>query len=75
VLSKFNSQPNNLGFAVVQSDGSIKLHAFKITDFTDDKRRPEMETFTSLGGITVGMPLVFKSPTDILTFSSTNRDY
>jgi hypothetical protein len=48
---------------------------FKITDFTNGTERPEMETFTSLGGITVGMPLVFKSPTDILTFSSTNRDY
>jgi hypothetical protein len=28
-----------------------------------------------LGGITVGIPLIFKSPTDTLTFSSANRDY
>ena len=75
VLSKFNSQPNNLGFAVAQSDGSIKLHVFKITDFTNGTERPEMETFTSLGGITVGIPLIFKSNDDELNFSSTNRDY
>lgn len=75
VLTKFNSQPNNLGFAVVDSEGNIKLHAFKITDFTDDKRRPEMETYSSLGGITVGTPLIFKSKDDILNFSSDNRDY
>jgi hypothetical protein len=34
-----------------------------------------METFTSLGGITVGIPLIFKSNDDELNFSSTNRDY
>lgn len=75
ILSKFNSHQNNLGFAIVQADGSVKLYAFKITDFTDNKRKPEMETFTSLGGITVGVPLVFQSPNDTLAFSSANRDY
>ena len=51
------------------------MYAFKITDFTDSKSRPEKETNESLGGITIGIPLIFKSNTDEFTFSSPNRDY
>ena len=75
VLTQFNSQPNNLGFAVVQPSGKVKMYAFKINELSGPVSRNEMETSQSLGNITIGKALVFKSDSDVLQFSSSNRDY
>ena len=75
ILTEFNSKPNNLGFAVVNPDGSIKMYALQIDKISGVTSRPEAETYQSLGGITIGKPLIFKSLTDTLKFSSSIRDY
>lgn len=75
VLKKFNSQPNNLGFAIVGSDGKITMYAQQIDKIPGDTSRNEGETYQSLGGVTIGVPLIFKSATDTISFDSTLRSY
>ena len=75
VLKKFNSQPNNLGFAIVGSNGKITMYAQQIDKIPGDVSRNEGETYQSLGGVTIGVPLIFKSPNDIVSFNSTIRSY
>lgn len=75
VLKKFNSQPNNLGFAIVGSDGKITMYAQQIDKIPGDISRNEGETYQSLGGVTIGVPLIFKSVTDTISFNSTLRSY
>ena len=75
VLKQFNSEPNNLGFAIVDSRGGVKMHAFKLNELPDPLSRPEMEVYDGLGGITVVQPLVFKTKDDSFTFRTTNREY
>ena len=75
ILTQFNSQPNNLGFAVVEPSGKVKMYAFKINELSGPISRNEMETSQSLGNITIGKALIFKSEGDVIQFSSSNRDY
>lgn len=75
VLKKFNSQPNNLGFAIVGSNGKITMYAQQIDKIPGEISRNEGETYQSLGGVTIGVPLIFKSPNDIVSFNSTIRSY
>ena len=75
VLKKFNSQPNNLGFAIVGSNGKITMYAQQIDKIPGEISRNEGETYQSLGGVTIGVPLIFKSPKDIVSFNSTIRSY
>ena len=75
VLKQFNSEPNNLGFAIVDSKGRVKMYAFKLNELPDPLSRPEMEVYSGLGGITVGQPLVFKTKKDSFTFRTANREY
>jgi hypothetical protein len=75
VLKQFNSKPNNLGFAVVDAKGNVKMYAFKINDLPEPTSRPEMETPKSLGGITIGQALVFKNTTDSFVINSPNKQY
>ena len=75
VLKKFNSQPNNLGFAIVGSDGKITMYAQQIDKIPGEISRNEGETYQSLGGVTIGVPLIFKSATDQISFDSTLRSY
>ena len=46
-----------------------------INDLPEINRKPEMETNQSLGGITIGKPLIFTTPDTSLNFTSANRDY
>jgi hypothetical protein len=32
ILTKFNAIPNNLGFAVIDASGGVKMYAFKINE-------------------------------------------
>ena len=76
ILKQFNSKPNNLGFAIKDKSGKIKMYAFKINEFPNEIARQEMETTQSLGGITIGKELIFTNvDSDIIQFSSENRDY
>lgn len=75
ILTKFNSEPNHLGFAVVDASGKVKMYAFEINKLPGSVSRNEMETTQSLGGITIGKALIFKTVNDVLQFSSANRDY
>lgn len=75
ILTKFNSEPNNLGFAIVDSSGKVKLYAFKINELTKPLSLNETETYESLGNITINIPLIFRSKDDILTFNTPNRKY
>lgn len=75
VLKQFNSKPNNLGFAVVDSKGNVKMYAFKINELSEPTSRPEMETPKSLGGITIGQALVFKNAADSFVINSPNKQY
>lgn len=75
VLKQFNSEPNNLGFAIVDARGKVKMYAFKINELSDSIARPETETYEGLGGITIGQALVFKSKTDTFTVKTANREY
>lgn len=75
ILSEFNSQPDNLGFATVDASGNVKLHAFKISDLPGIVARPEAESLGSLGGITIGVPLVFKTSDDTFTIKTAEREY
>ena len=75
ILTKFNSEPNHLGFAVVDASGKIKMYAFEINKLPGSVSRNEMETTQSLGGITIGKALIFKTVNDVLQFSSANCDY
>ena len=75
VLKQFNSKPNNLGFAVVDAKGNVKMYAFKINELPEPTSRPEMETPKSLGGITIGQALVFKNATDSFVINSPNKQY
>ena len=76
ILIEFNSHPNNLGFAIVDpSSGKIKLYAYQIDKLKGDIARPENETLTSLGGITIGQPLIFSSTSSEFTFNTSIRSY
>lgn len=75
VLKKFNSNPNNLGFAIVAPDGSIKMYAKQIHKLTGEASKKETESPQGMSGITIGIPLVFKTTSDEFTFSTPNRTY
>lgn len=75
ILKEFNSKPNNLGFAVVNSNGNVKLHALKIDTLPRNVARPANETVGSLGGIIVGMPLIFTPDVKELSFTYEDKEY
>ena len=74
ILTKFNSQPNHLGFAVVSPTGEVKLFAFEIDKLPGSVSSLEGESPQGLGGITIGIPLMFTRG-DELQFSSQTRNY
>ena len=75
ILTQFNSEPNHLGFAIVGSDGEVKMYAMDISKMKGTISRPEAESFDSLGGITINQPLIFDSPTSEFSFDSDIRKY
>lgn len=75
ILTKFNSEPNNLGFAIVDSSGKIKMYAMKIDQLSEPISKNEIENSGGLGNITINMPLIFTSKDDVLQFSTANRNY
>ena len=75
ILTQFNSEPNHLGFAIVGSDGEVKMYAMDISKMRGNISKPEAESFGSLGGVTINQPLVFETPGSIFNFSSDIRDY
>lgn len=75
ILTKFNSEPNHIGFAIVDSDGKIKMYAMDISKMSGVISKPESESFDSLGGIIINQPLIFKTPTDVFKFNSDIREY
>ena len=75
ILEKFNSTPNNLGFAIKDPSGKIKMYAFKIDELDSEIARPEMETLKSLGGITIGKALMFNTAGDTFEVTSDKRKY
>jgi hypothetical protein len=75
ILAKFNSEPNNLGFAVIDGNGNVKLHALKINELSGVVSRPINETVGSLGGIIIGMPLIFTPNIKELAFTYEDKEY
>ena len=75
ILTQFNSEPNHLGFAIVQPDGEVKMYAMDISKMKGSISKLEAESFGSLGGIIINKPLVFKNTGDSFSFSSDLRDY
>ena len=76
ILTKFNAIPNNLGFAIVDASGEVKMYAFKINELKGPESQSELESPKGLAGITIGMPLLLhRGGTDRFKFSSPNREY
>lgn len=76
ILSKFNSQQNNIGFAIVQPDGSVKMYGVKLQELNDSLIKfPEGESLLSLGGITLNKPLIFTTLNDQISFETNSRNY
>jgi hypothetical protein len=75
ILTKFNAIPDNLGFAVVDASGQVKLHAFKISELPGNISQKENESPQGLGGITIGIPLMLMKGGDKLTFKTPLREY
>ena len=79
ILTQFNSQPNNFGFAVVsrnaKGDPSVKMYAFKIDQLPNPFSQKESETLEGIGGITVNTPLIFEGKDSTIEFATPERVY
>ena len=75
ILTQFNSEPNHLGFAIVQDDGNVKIYATDISKMNGAISKPEAQSFGSLGGVTINQPLVFENSDQSFSFSSDIRNY
>lgn len=75
ILTKFNAIPDNLGFAVVDASGQVKLHSFKISELPGNISQKENESPQGLGGITIGIPLMLMKGGDKLAFKTPLREY
>lgn len=75
ILTKFNSEPNHIGFAIVNSDGKIKMYAMDVSRMSGIISKPESESFNSLGGIIINQPLIFTDSNTKFNFNSNIREY
>lgn len=76
LLKEFNSKPDNVGFAIVQSNGDVKLYAIKVSNSNDIAKQTEASNGSGgLGGITIGIPLIFKTTSDQIKFETDLNNY
>ncbi len=75
ILEEFNSKPDNIGFAIIQPNGDIKMYGLNLNDLDESFKISEKESLKGLGGIILNKPLIFETLNDEFEYVTDSRIY